>query len=67
MDHVEKMKHENTNHLVRHKPDIKGEVDIKVRSDGRYDVTVYKGSDGQPTNMEDISKDKLMDMLSDQL
>jgi len=67
ISHVEKMKRENTNHLVRHNPDIKGEVDIEVRSNGRYNVTVYKGTDQKPTNIEDISKDKLMDMLAEQL
>lgn len=67
LEHVQDMKNENTNHLVRHNPDIKGEVDIEVRSDGRFNVTVYKGTDEKPRKVEDISKNKLMDMLDQQL
>jgi len=67
LEHVEKMKTQNTNHLVRHNPDIKGEVDIEVRSNGRFDVTVYKGTDNQPQKIQDVSKDRLLELISDRL
>ena len=67
LEHVEKMKMQNTNHLVRHNPDIKGEVDIEVRSNGRFDVTVYKGTDNQPQKIQDVSKDRLLELISDRL
>jgi len=67
LSRIERMKNENTNHLVRHKPDLKGEVDIEVRLNGRFNVTVYKGTDNNPQKIEDISKDKLMELIDDQL
>jgi len=67
LEHVEKIKSEHTNHLVRHDPDIKGEVDIEVRLDGRFNVTVYKGTDNQPQKIEDISKSKLLELIDDRL
>lgn len=67
MGHVRDMKTENTSHLVRYDPEIKGEVDIEVRSDGRFNVTVYKGTEEKPRVIEDIPKNKLMSMLDEQL
>lgn len=67
MGHVRYMKTENTSHLVRYDPEIKGEVDIEVRSDGRFNVTVYKGTEEKPRVIEDIPKNKLMSMLDEQL
>ncbi|EGQ44098.1 MAG: hypothetical protein J07AB43_01570 [Candidatus Nanosalina sp. J07AB43] len=67
LDHARDMKKQNTNHLVRHDPEIKGEVDIEVRSNGRFNVTVYKGTEEKPRVIEDISRNKLMSMLDSQL
>lgn len=67
LEHVEKTKSEHTNHLVRNSPDIKGEVDIEVRLDGRFNVTVYKGTDNKPQKIEDISKNKLLELIEDRL
>ena len=61
------MKRENTNHLVRHNPDIKGEVDIEVCSDGRYNVTVYKGTDNQPQKIQEVSKERLLELISERI
>lgn len=65
--HISEMKNRNTNHLIQHDPEIKGEVDIEVRANDRYNVIVYKGKDEKPRKIEDISKNKLMDMLQEQL
>jgi hypothetical protein len=65
--HISEMKNQNTNHLIQHDPEIKGEVDIEVRTNGRYNVTVYKGPDEKPRIISDISKNKLIEMIQNQL
>lgn len=67
LDHIESMKTKHTQFLVRKDSDIKGEVDINVKLDGSFDVTVYKGGSNKPRKIEDISKNRLLEMLQNQL
>lgn len=67
LNHIEKTKTQHTNFLVRTDPSLQGEVDIDVRTNGRFDVTVFKGDSHEPKKVEDISKEKLLELLDDQL
>lgn len=67
LSHVEDIKSQNTNHLVQHKPELKGEVDIEVRQNGRFNIIVYKGTDNKRRKIEDISKNEMLDMIREQL
>lgn len=67
LEHVESVKSEHTQYLVQKDTDIKGEVDISVRLNDRFDVTVYKGGSEKPRKIEDISKERLIEMLQNQL
>jgi len=67
LKHLENTKQSHTDYLVRNDPNLQGEVDIDVRTNGRYDVTVYKGDSHEPRKIEDISKQRLLKMLEEQL
>ena len=67
LNHIKDAKTQHTNYLVRNDPELQGEVDIDVRTDGRFDVTVYKGDSHEPKKVEDISKKRLLELLDDQL
>jgi hypothetical protein len=67
LNHIQDAKTQHTNYLVRNDPELQGEVDIDVRTDGRFDVTVYKGDSHEPKKVEDISKKRLLELLDDQL
>jgi len=67
LNHIQDCKTQHTNYLVRNDPDLQGEVDIDVRTNGRFDVTVYKGDSHEPKKIEDITKDKLLELLDQQL
>jgi len=65
--HIREITNQHTNHLVRSDPEIDGKVDIEVRSDGRYNVFVYKGGSDKARKIEDISKEKLLSMIKSNL
>lgn len=67
LNHIQDAKTQHTNYLVRNDPGLQGEVDIDVRTNGRFDVTVYKGDSHEPKKVEDISKESLLELLDDQL
>lgn len=55
------------NHLVRETEEVDGSVRIEVNSDDTYTIYVHRGTESKPTIIEDVSKDKMMDMLEGQL
>jgi len=67
LEHVENTKQSHTDYLVRNDPDLQGKVDIDVRTNGRYDVTVYKGDSHEPRKIEDVTKKQLLQMLKEQI
>jgi hypothetical protein len=67
LNHIKDAKTQHTNYLVRNDPELQGEVDIEVRINGRFDVTVYKGDSNEPRKIENITKQKLMELIDDQL
>jgi hypothetical protein len=67
LNHIRDLNTKNTNHLVRNDPELQGEVDIEVRINGRFDITVYKGDSNEPRKIENITKQKLMELIDDQL
>ena len=67
LNHIRELNAKNTDYIVRTDSDIKGNIDIDVRVNGRFDVTVYKGDSHEPQKIEDISKDELLEMLSERL
>jgi hypothetical protein len=61
------MKNAHMNHLVRSDPETKGKVEINSRSNGRYDILVFKGDTNKATKIEDVGKDKLIEMIKSNL
>lgn len=55
------------NHLVRSDPETKGKVEINSRSNGKYDILVFKGDTNKATKIEDVGKDKLIEMIKSNL
>jgi len=55
------------NHLVREDQDTKGVVRIEPKSDGNFDVYIHRGTQSEAVVIEDVSKERLMSMMEDQL
>lgn len=58
---------EDINHIVRQSSDLKGVVSIEVRNDGNFNIKLHKGSEHEITTIEAVSKDRLLDLLDEQL
>lgn len=55
------------NHIVRTKDGLKGVVNIEVRDDGEYGVTLHRGTEAEATEIENLDKKKLISMLENKL
>jgi hypothetical protein len=64
---IERSIERSQSHIVRHSDDIDGIVTTEVRSDGNYNIKIHKGTEDKPTVIENVSKEKLIDMMQKQL
>lgn len=55
------------NHLVRHEEDTQGIINIKAKTDDTYDIELYNGSSNRARTIEDVSKEKLLELMDEQL
>jgi hypothetical protein len=55
------------NHIVREDPETKGVVRIEPKTDGNFDVFIHRGTQSQAVVIEDVSKERLMSMMEEQL
>lgn len=67
LDFIENIVDQQMNHIVREDESVKGTFNIEVRSDGRYNIKLYKGTENNARTIEDISKAKLMELIEDKL
>lgn len=55
------------NHIVRQDHEIKGIINIEAKDDGSFNVKLHRGTQNEAVTIEDISKEKLLDMMEEQL
>lgn len=67
IEFIEDIVGQSINHVVRQSEDIKGSVNIMVRSDGKYDVTLHSGTDDEPVVIESLEKETLIKRIKDNL
>jgi hypothetical protein len=67
LEFIENIIDQEMNHIVREDDSLKGTFNIEVRSDGRYNIKLYKGTQGSARTIEDVSKAKLMELIEDKL
>lgn len=67
IEFIEDIVGQSINHVVRQSEDIKGSVNIMVRSDGKYDVTLHSGTDDEPVVIESLEKETLIERIKDNL
>lgn len=63
IEFIEDKSQDFINHLIRNDTEVNGSVKIDVRSDGKYDITLYKGSEKEVNKINKVSKEKLIELL----
>lgn len=67
LNHIKDIVDEHINHIVREDEEIQGSVRLDRNADGTYDISIYKGTGKQATVIEQVSKEKVLNMLEEQL
>jgi len=67
ISHMKDIVEQELNHLVRHEQDVKGIINIKAKTDSTYDIELHDGSGSRARAIEDVSKDKLLELMEKQL
>lgn len=55
------------NHLVRHENDTEGMINVRAKTDDTYDIELYNGNDSRARVIEGVSKEKLLELMEQQL
>lgn len=55
------------NHIVREDSETKGVVRIEPKTDGNYDIYIHRGTQSEAVVIQDVSKERLMSMMEEQL
>jgi len=55
------------NHLVRHEDDTEGMVNVRAKTDNTYDIELYDGNESKARVIEGVSKEKLLELIEQQL
>jgi len=63
IEFIEDKSQDFINHLIRNDSEVNGSVKIDVRNDGKYDITLYKGSEKEVNKINKVSKEKLIELL----
>lgn len=67
LEYIRKSVGRAINHIITEDSDTKGVVRVEAKSDGNFDVFIHRGTQPEPVIIEDVSKEKLLNMMEDQL
>lgn len=58
---------QSINQTIKEDPKKKGAIQIDVNNSGQFNLKVYRGTEVEPTVIEDITKDELISALEQKL
>lgn len=67
ISHMKDIVEQELNHLVRHDEDVEGIINITAKTNSTYDIELHDGSGSRARVIEGVGKDKLLELMEQQL